>query len=203
MIVAGDFNCIIDTSESTGNTNYSRALKSMTQCLGLHDAWDSTRNRTGYTHFTAHSASRIDRIYVTENIMKRKTGIEMVPVAFLDHSAVSLRLATNTPAPTRGRGHWKMNIQLLSDKVFRNKITMEWDTWKRHIKHYPNPVLWWTRFVKHRTKMTFVTEGVERKKDRRLMETFYYATIHSILQEGVTSTTNITKLNALKQKLLG
>jgi hypothetical protein len=81
-----------------------------------------TPHETGRdTHFTAHSASRIDRTYVTENILTRKTGNEMVPVAFSDHNAVSLRLATNAPPPTRGRGHWKINIQLLSDRSYVTK----------------------------------------------------------------------------------
>jgi hypothetical protein len=158
--------------------------------------------RTGYTHFTAHSASRLDRIYMTVEVLPRKTGMEALPVAFSDHSAVILRLATTTPPPTRGRGHWEMNIQLMSDKVFCDTITKERDTWKQHIKYYPTTVLWWNRFVKRRIKMTLVTKGAERQRDRKTMETFYYVTIRRILNYRVISTTNVTKLNELKAKLV-
>jgi hypothetical protein len=50
--------------------------------------------------------------------------------------------------------------------------------------------------------MTFVSEGADRRRDRRTMQSFYYATIRSILYDGVTSTTNITKLNELKAKII-
>jgi hypothetical protein len=139
---------------------------------------------------------------MTEGVLPRKTGIEALPVAFSDHSVVILRLATTTPPPTQGRSHWKMNIQLISDKVFCDTITKERDTWKQHIKYYPKPVLWWNRFFKRRIKMTFVTEGAERQRDRRTMESFYYATIRSILHDGLISTTNVNKLNELKAKLV-
>jgi exonuclease III len=75
MVVAGDFKCIVNATESTGHTNYSRTLQTMIKGLALNDAWDTTRLVKGYTHFTAHSASRLDRIYMTTNAQKRKTGI--------------------------------------------------------------------------------------------------------------------------------
>jgi len=39
MVVAGDFNCIVDATESTGYTNYSRTLQTMIKGLALKDAW--------------------------------------------------------------------------------------------------------------------------------------------------------------------
>jgi hypothetical protein len=90
----------------------------------------------------------------------------------------------------------------MSDKVFCDTISKEWDTWKQRIKYYSTPVLWWNRMVKRRIKMIFVTEGAERQRDRRTMESFYYAAIRSILYDEVTSTTNITKLNEPKAKMV-
>jgi hypothetical protein len=54
----------------------------------LQDGWDSQKRKGGFTHFTAHSATRLDRFYYTESIAIWKTGIEMIPIAFSDHCAV-------------------------------------------------------------------------------------------------------------------
>jgi exonuclease III len=142
MILAGDFNCNIDKTDSTGAINYSRALNNIVQGLGLIDGWETTKTRGGYTHYTAKSASRIDRIYAT-TVMKRKTGIETLAAAFTDHNAVIIRIAIDTPLPTRGRGYWKMNTQLLQGRTFCEKLQNEWEKWETQKKHYPTSVMWW------------------------------------------------------------
>jgi hypothetical protein len=131
MILAGDFNCHIDKADSTGAINYSRALNNIIHGLGLIDGWDTTKTRGGYTHYTAKSASRIDRIYGTIAVMSRKTGIEMLAAAFTDHNAVIIRIAIDTPLPTRGRGYWKMNAQLIKEETFCEKLKLEWENWKK------------------------------------------------------------------------
>jgi hypothetical protein len=95
-----------------------------------------------------------------------------------------------------------MNTQLLNDKALREKITEEWAIRKGHAKHYPTPVMWWSRLVKRTVKMVFVTEGADRRKDRRATEAFYYSAIRSLVYKGVMSNENVTKLNALKAKIV-
>jgi hypothetical protein len=70
--IAGDFNCIVHAVESTSPMNYSRALQAMIRGLGLKDAWEPRHAGPGYTHFTARSASRLDRIYLTANTLIKK-----------------------------------------------------------------------------------------------------------------------------------
>jgi exonuclease III len=103
MILAGDFNCIIDKTETTGSGSYSRALKIWVRGLGLSDGWNSLTTQGGYTHFTARSATILDRIYLTERLATRKTGIETLPAAFTDHMAVIIRIAINTSTDARER----------------------------------------------------------------------------------------------------
>jgi hypothetical protein len=84
--------------------------------------------------------------------MTRKTGIETVAAAFTDHNAIILRIAIDTPLPTRGRGYWKMNTNLLQEKTFCEKREVEWENWKTKKKHYPTSVMWWNRYTKRRIK---------------------------------------------------
>ena len=72
MIVAGDFNCVLSPADTTGRENYSRALDTLTKGLGLQDAWETPQTRPTYTHYRTAGASRLDRIYVTENLRKEK-----------------------------------------------------------------------------------------------------------------------------------
>ena len=57
LILAGDFNCILDTADSTGHKNFSRALASIVSGFRLHDVWDASRSRQGYTHYAPRTAS--------------------------------------------------------------------------------------------------------------------------------------------------
>ena len=62
MLLAGDFNCILETNDSTGQKHFSRALASIVNELDLHDVWDATSMNKGYTHYASKTASRLDRI---------------------------------------------------------------------------------------------------------------------------------------------
>lgn len=118
VILAGDFNAIIDKRDSTSQNNISRALKALISGSDLCDVWDTTQHRNGYTYYSHNAASRIDRIYVTERLYSRKTGVERVAAAFTDHMAVILRLAIEVPLPVRGRSYWRMNSSLLRSEAF-------------------------------------------------------------------------------------
>ena len=103
MLLAGDFNCVLGTNDRTGHNNYSRALASIVHALVLPDMWDASLSRNGYTHYTPLAASRLDRIYVTNQLLSRKQGAETVATAFTDHFPVVLRLAIDIPLPLRQR----------------------------------------------------------------------------------------------------
>jgi hypothetical protein len=96
-----------------------------------------------YTHYTPTGAPRIDRIYVTRNILSKKQGVETVAAAFTDHFSVVLRIAIDTPLTVRGRGYWRMILSLLNDTNFCSIMQTQRAKWKTHMKFYPNSVMWW------------------------------------------------------------
>jgi hypothetical protein len=131
MIMGGDFNCFLSKEDCTGKAHYCGALKELVRGYNLIDAWNAGPQRGVHTHYTKKGATRIDRIYMTRNIQNNKRGVEKVVSAMTDHLAVILRLIWETPISDRGRGYWKMNVALLSDETFRDKLKGNWERWKK------------------------------------------------------------------------
>ena len=202
MLLAGDFNCILNRADSTGTASYSRTLGKMVAGLGMKDAWDITQARYGYTHYAPQSATRLDRIYVTGQLLARKYGIETVATAFTDHLAVVIRLATDMPPSDRGRSFWKMNVSLLADGGFGETIHTQWKMWQGHKKNYPTVVLWWARYVKGQIKRAFTHKGAEQRRERSNTENFYYEAMYAAIRGGVVTAKIHETLKGLKAKIL-
>jgi exonuclease III len=66
MIISGDFNCVIATSNTTGHYNHSRALAELIHGFALKDTWQQNPTNPTYTHYSISGATRIDRIYTTQ-----------------------------------------------------------------------------------------------------------------------------------------
>jgi hypothetical protein len=155
-----------------------------------------------YTHYTATGASGIDRIYATRNIISKKLGVETVAAAFTDHHAVILRIAISEPLTLRGRGYWRMNVTIMSDKNFQTIIQKQWAKFKTHKKYYPHSVMWWARYVKRMIRQLFINKGTECRRDRLAKETFYYDAMCNILQEATIQESTSRTLKELKARIV-
>ena len=200
MIPAGEFNCVITNDECTGQRNFSRALARLIQGLDLIDVWEATPTRTAYTHYT--DTSRIDRIYVTDDLRRRQQGAETVGAAFTDHFTVILRLTMDVSCSPRGKWYWRMNVSFLNDPAFLQTTKENWEEWRTHMKCYPNGVMWRCRYVKRTIRLLFSREGADRRRDRIEMENFYYSAIYSALQDTTPQTTQAVGLKELKAKIM-
>jgi hypothetical protein len=201
LVLAGDFNCILQTGDSTGNVPKSPALDRLVRSIGLKDMWDASQSQFGSTHYAPLSATRLDRIYVTERPYQRKRGAETVIAAFSNHFAVILRLATDGLYQERGRGFGRMNISLLHDNTFYSEVARKWTEWARHKRYYPTIVLWWARFVKVKIRQLFAQEGTVQNRDFRTMENLYYAAMYAAVREQNDAQVLHTALHTLKGKL--
>ena len=137
MIIGGDFNCVIATSDTTGHYNHSHALAELIHGFTLKDTWQQNPTNPTYTHHSISGATRIDRIYTTQELLEKKLGIETIAAAFTDHHALMLRLAVDTPVLRMGRGRWKMNTAMFRDKRIQESMKTKWTQWKQHTKYYP------------------------------------------------------------------
>jgi exonuclease III len=73
-IMGGDFNCVLQQADATGQPTFSRALDALVRGLQFVDAWDQ-QARPLFTHYKTMGATRSDRFYVTRNLSARKTGV--------------------------------------------------------------------------------------------------------------------------------
>jgi hypothetical protein len=105
LIIGGDFNCVLHPSDTTGQVNTSRALQE-TDGLHLVDAWVQNAQQPDITHYTPQGATRIDRIYMTQDLLVHKTGTEILPAANTDHEMMVLRLRMPLAETKRRRRRW-------------------------------------------------------------------------------------------------
>jgi hypothetical protein len=200
LVLAGDFNSIIQHTDTTGTVSYSKALEKLIKDLELHDVWDHTIKNRGYTHYAPKSASRLDRIYTSKILYSKKKGVQTIATAFTDHLSVVLHLGTDTPMDTRGKGYWKMNNSILSDPTFHSTLNNRWKSWQRDKCLYPNTRTWWTKCVKGRLKKTFICESAARNRERTTLENFYYESIYDAIGSNIEPNKLHTTLNNLKAK---
>jgi exonuclease III len=202
LILAGGFNCVLDSTDATGQNNYSRALANLIRGLNLTDAWNPRTKTTTYTHYAPTGASRIDRFYISNNIKDHKQNIETLAAAFTDHFAVILHMNTDIPHTIRGKSHWKMNVSLLNNETFKHTLQTLWTKWRAKNKYYTDTTMWWERCVKPAIRQTFIREGAGRKRDRRAMENFYYAAIYDLLNTTNEHTSTAITLKHLKAQII-
>ena len=200
LLLAGDFNCTLARSDSTGPLNYSRALDTLVTALELHDVWLLHPRAPGYTYYGAHSASRIDRIYVTRQLQMRAPTVDLFATAFSDHHAVMFHVPLSCSPLRRGRGYWKMNVSYFHDKSWLTDFSRQWTSWQQHKKYYVNEVGWWCRYVKPMLRKHFIQTGATMRRDRQQLENFYYAVIYDLLQAEICDATYV-KLRQLKAKI--
>jgi len=77
ILLGGNFNRILDASDTTGGFTYSRALAELVHGLALTDTWQGNPTRKVYTHYSVSGGTRIDRIYATRELLERKLGVEV------------------------------------------------------------------------------------------------------------------------------
>jgi exonuclease III len=202
MIISGDFNCVITTSDTTEHYNHSRALAELIHGFALKDTWQQNPTKTTYTHYLIPGATRIDSIYNTQELLEKKLGIEIIAAAFTDHHSVLLRLAVDTPILRMGRGRWKMNTAIFRDKRTQESMKTKWTQWKQHKKYYPGTTIWWVRYVKPQLRNFARHEIAERCKDRRQMENYPYDCLYDILHSSMPQEDKWPALQKFKEKIV-
>ena len=121
-LIGGDFNCVLQQADTTGPFTTSRALSEIVRGLALMDAWNQSPQQPTFTHFSPTGATRIDRFYLTRDLLGRKTGIEVLPAPFTDHEAVALRLSVTNERTRWRRSRWKMGPHMVADPAMKGKL---------------------------------------------------------------------------------
>jgi len=79
-----------------------------------------------HTHYSVNVATRLDHFYISSDLQRSKTGIEIILAAFMDHYAIALRITVNGTDLKRARGRRKMDPLLITDEHLKRRISSEW-----------------------------------------------------------------------------
>lgn len=156
VIVGGDFNCTANPSmdrfctPNEKRNKVAQALQNVFSELGVSDVW-RRQNPTSreYTWFRNNpskeermSKARLDRIYISNELLPSVEACSNVPCAISDHSAVYLRFKVS-PSRRRGSSHWHFNNSLLENKDYTDSVHLFWKNWQSQKPKYSNIQCWW------------------------------------------------------------
>jgi len=172
----GDFNRVLEKTDTTGHYQYNRALAGLVQGFSPRDTRKTNPGCPVYTHYSPTGATRIDRIYASHTLFVRKMGAEVMAAAFTDNLAMVLRLTVDVPIPRRGRGIWRMKTTLMREDGCKEKLRQHWILWKSQKRLYPESTTSWGRYVKKSDrssdKTTRSTTATSKRENISIMSAF-------------------------------
>ena len=181
-ILGGDFNCVLNPADTTGIFQTSRALSEIVSRLALVDTWTQDPLRPTYTHHHPTGATRLDRLYVSPDLVRRKSGIEIIPAAFTEHHAVALRVTIQDQILPRRFIRWKTDPTMIQNDVLKRKIRDNWMQWKSRKRHYPDVAKWWERYAKNNLQRPMRAEERERHGNFHHMENHLHECLYDIIR---------------------
>lgn len=156
LIILGDFNCVCSARDKTGNTPYREAstikLADIINDYALEDVGECISSGHGvqFTHFQGLSHARLDRAYVSLDIVPLCTDYCVNPLSFTDHCLVMFTIGSRKGRKRKFNWDlWKLNNKLLDDDVFQtivlegieelngdnsSKAGQMWETFKQKMK---------------------------------------------------------------------
>jgi exonuclease III len=201
IIIGGDFNCVLNKTDITGQYNHSRTLELLTTGLALRDAWEN-KSTKAYTHYSPTGASRLDRFYISHPLYKNKSSILTVPAAFTDHFAVILRLKIDSLNPRRGRGLWKMKPAIMASTECKQQLQQRWLYWTRLKQYYTNIGQWWERAIKKKIQKFYKQKESESNRDKKQMENHFYECLYEILAQTIPEKEKRPRINKMKANIV-
>lgn len=201
VILAGDFNCTLRHCDGT-STNSSPSLQAAVNQLQLSDVWIRLKPReSGHTYLTHHSESRLDRIYVSSDLVRQLRTVDTHVCSFSDHKAVSARLCLPSLGRSPGRGFWTLRAHLLTAENI-DEFQIRWQYWTRQRRYYQSWLQWWIFYAKPKIKTFY------RWKSKAVYDVFHrdYQRLYEQLQQAYEELRGnrdmITNINRIKARLL-
>lgn len=203
LILAGDFNCVIHPKDQIPNFNKSIELERIVTDFPLIDTWEHKFGATpGFTYVTNHSASRLDRIYVSDNLKHRILHAEVWPTSFSDHAAYICTLNLKPQGTYRGRGPWKLNVAHLADPACKDAFTQAWNESEAKFHTYDSAIQWWIECAKPKIRKAMMQYSREKNWwFRRTME-FYFQCLRDLYTLDATMIENYSKIKRIQAKIL-
>ena len=170
MIVAGDFNCVVDEQDkvSTELDRSSHTLKTFKSKSDLVDSWRHTNdNCIEYTYIDPSPRgrnSRIDYIFLSTSLTSMIESSNRSQVPTPDHKCVITHLKVNTKK--RGKGFWKLNGSILAHEEYENEMITLFQNIDDEYGGIANKIVLWD-YIKIRVKQTSIAYCVKNAAKKR------------------------------------
>lgn len=180
-VLGGDFNCILDPTDTKGNTkNFCNSLKVLTSKMALKDVEKALKNQAvQYTFMRGDSASRIDRFYASQDLLKSVLNFETWPVIFSDHRAILMKISIQKSdlGTSFGRGYWKINTAFINDDECENEFCFTYEALQQRHSYENNFMNWWTTHFKSKVKNFFNMKSIEFNRNIAMRKSELYKTL--------------------------
>lgn len=129
VILMGDFNCVLSSRDKSSSSPYRDAstdlLTELVQDASIVDIAECLEGARDvqYTHFQGSSHARLDRIYVSLDLIGKCERYSVLPVSFSDHCLVQCNIGRKIYKAPFNWDLWKLNTKLLKDEVFASYTT--------------------------------------------------------------------------------
>ena len=172
----GDLNCITKNQDCTNNqaSKMSPCLARLLETFSHSDCYRSLYPDSAvFSRFysgtgAAVCGSRIDRCYSWGEIEIQEA--EYISLAFSDHLAhiisISLPDIRNLQTP-QNRPHFKTSPEVVNDKIFGERLKLEFELWKSVRDRGLPTLVWWEIVVKPGIRRLAINRSKELNKKKR------------------------------------
>ena len=172
-ILLGDMNCVLAPIDSTAQFNYSPALHELITTYQLLDIWRTHHpHDTQYTYHYSKGASRLDVIFLPQELSQQAHSTNIIKLPVSDHSMVIMKCQFKPIKHLRHSFQWKFNDSLLQQEDYRELISQEIRNIKTHGRYqHLSPVYRWLAI---KNKLIYITKHYARELAQLKREQFNY-----------------------------
>lgn len=206
VIVIGDFNCVCMANDKTSSTPYRDvSVVSLNNIISQHCLEDVGEccgfgNDIRFTHFQGQSHARLDRAYLSADLVPLIGEYRVQPVSFSDHCLVTFRVGKRKDKTCKFVWeNWKLNDKLLKDDVFIRYVT---NAIAKFDKGYYKKVGEHWELFKQEVKMKAIERSGAIKHKQESVEKVLRANLGTFISEECRQPGTFTEdISTIKQKL--
>lgn len=172
VVMMGDFNCVCNVKDRVGSPPIhdasARYLNVAIENYNLEDVGGVMANAdtTPFTHYQRNSHARLDRAYISADLIPLCNLYEVSHVSFSDHSLVIFAVG-----PKKSTGFnwelWKFNVKLLEDESFLIGVNDRLQVWFK-TQHKSHAEAW--EHFKQEVKMFAIERSSALRREEKKKE---------------------------------
>ena len=174
-IFSGDWNIVLDLEmDKMGGKNmdskkgYREKINDLMLQFGLVDIWrlkNEHKQKYTWRQKAPRIHCRLDFFLISQHIIDLTVDSKILPSILSDHSPVSLDLQF-LETPELGPGHWKLNVSLLADEIYKTKLKELFLIWEEQYKGMDNHNLKW-EIIKYEVRSFSISYSKKKSREKR------------------------------------